>query len=64
MGTATKGRKIIWRLWLPEEIAVAIEVRCFNPATGKPDYGARSQLVAELLRRYLAETSETESSLP
>lgn len=62
MGTATRGRKIQWRIWLPEEIAVAVEVSLFNPGTGKPDYGARSHLVAELLQRHLAATQLKDSS--
>jgi hypothetical protein len=55
MAVRTFGRKIRWRVYIPEELALEIEVAMFDKMTGKPVYGGRSQLVTVLLQNHLQE---------
>ena len=45
---------IDWKVPLPATIAGAVEHELMNAVTGKPRYGARSQLIAYLLSGWLA----------
>lgn len=58
-------RKIIkpaeWRVMVPAEIALKVELLLMDPVRGKPTYGARSALVTELLIAYL---QKQEASCP
>lgn len=53
MAVRRKGKFIVWRVTIPADLAVAFELQLVNSATGKPDYGARSQLITELLNSYM-----------
>lgn len=44
-----------WKLSLPAPIAASVDLMLFDPLAQKPRYGARSLLVAALLRRWMAE---------
>lgn len=54
-GTRHKGEKVIWRCYIPVDLAVEIELLLADPLRDKPIYGARSQLVSYLLQRHLEE---------
>ena len=54
----------VWKLRIPQEIAVQIELVLMDPATQKPRYGAKSLLVSQLLQRYIRETGLNLKSLP
>jgi hypothetical protein len=51
----TGSRTVLWRCYIPEEIAVAIELQLADPLRDKPVYGARSQLITTLLIKHLSE---------
>lgn len=53
MARRRKGEIIEWKLTIPAWLAWEIECLCFNPMRGKADYGARSQLITELLIAHL-----------
>lgn len=42
---------------MPQTLAAKIELALFDPTTGKPKYGGRSQLFQILARRWLEEGS-------
>jgi len=45
---------------LPEKLAAEVDVLLWNPVRGKVKYGARSDLISELLRRWVSlQTQET-----
>lgn len=58
----TRGRKPIdsvkWHVSLPLELAGSVEAILFDPLSMAPPYGARSELVAELLRKWLTEQTK------
>jgi len=43
-----------WKTTIPFQLAAQVEERLWNPTMNKPQYGARSALICELLRRWLA----------
>lgn len=45
--------RVRWELQLDADLAGEIELFLLNPATGRPRYGARNQLVESLLREWL-----------
>ena len=53
MASPIRGPKVVWRIYVPEELATRYEVILYDRRRGKPEYGARSQLVVELLQRNL-----------
>lgn len=53
-GTRRQGRNVIWRTYIPEDIAVKIELLLADPNHPRPVYGARSQLVTSLLIQWLS----------
>lgn len=53
MGTRRSGTMILWRIYVPQELAVQIELQLADPLRDKPEYGARSQLVTYLLQEHL-----------
>jgi len=53
-----------WKLYMPISVTAPLEVLLIDPVTKKPKYGARSQLVANLLRRYLYEIGWYDSDVP
>lgn len=53
MARRRKGEIVEWKLTIPAWLAWEIECLCFNPIRGKADYGARSQLITELLIAHL-----------
>lgn len=53
MGTRRSGRMVLWRIYVPEDLAVAIELQLADPLRNRPEYGARSQLVTYLLQTHL-----------
>lgn len=42
-----------WKICVPSVLAAEVELRLFDPLTGKPKYGARGDLIVELLRKHL-----------
>lgn len=59
MARRRKGEIIEWKLTIPAWLAWEIECLCFNPIRGKADYGARSQLITELLISHLEKVKPT-----
>lgn len=53
MARRRKGETTEWKLSIPSWLAWEIELLCFNHMRGKPDYGARSQLITDLLINHL-----------
>lgn len=53
LGIRRKVEVVPWKVFVPYPIAVDIELLLTNRTIGKPIYGARSQLITELLRDYL-----------
>lgn len=53
MARRRKEESTEWKVSIPSWLAWEIEVICYNPVRGKPDYGARSQLITELLIQHL-----------
>jgi hypothetical protein len=51
----TSSPTTVWKVRIPQELAVQVELLCLDPGTGKPRYGARSLLVSNLLQRYVRE---------
>jgi metal-responsive CopG/Arc/MetJ family transcriptional regulator len=43
---------------LPNELAASVDLALFDPVRGRTRYGARSRLIAELLRKWLKSLSE------
>lgn len=43
-----------WKVCLPATLAGAVEFHLLDPVTRKPSYGARSELIATLLRDWLS----------
>lgn len=62
MGKRRSGRYVIWRITVPEHLAVETELRLVDPIRGKPTYGARAQLVEALLVAHLAKLKELENA--
>lgn len=52
-GVRRKAEVVPWKLTIPIELACEVDLLCINPILGKPIYGARSQLVTDLLRTHL-----------
>lgn len=44
-----------WKLRVPVDVAAKIDLLTLDPARGTITYGARSELVTQLLRKYLDE---------
>ncbi len=67
LGTRRKGRKAKWEVHLPEHLATRVETLMVDPINKKPIYGARSQLVTELLELWAskkeAEIADTKREL-
>jgi hypothetical protein len=42
-----------WKVSVPIDLAAAIEEQLYDPALGKPSYGKRSELICNLLRKWL-----------
>ena len=40
---------------IPERLIGRLDIFFYDPALGKPSYGARSQLISELLEKWLNE---------
>ena len=55
LGTRRKGRMARWEVKLPEYLALRIETLMVDPVNKKPVYGMRSQLVTELLEKWVTE---------
>lgn len=52
-GHRRRGETVLWRIYVPAEIAIQIELALADPIRGKPIYGSRSQLVSALLQDYV-----------
>ena len=52
MATRRRGPSREWKVNIPIELALNIELLFYNPARRKFDYAARSILVTNLLRAY------------
>jgi len=46
------GPKVDWKVSIPAELAMNIELLFCDPGRNKPDYGARSALVTHLLEQF------------
>lgn len=53
MGRRRRGKTIETKLLLPEAVYLELEKRLTNNFQTKPIYGARSQLITELIVKYL-----------
>ena len=54
LGTRRKGKMERWEVKIPEYLALRIETLMVDPASRKPVYGLRSQLVTELLEAWVS----------
>lgn len=60
MGNKNSGRRpseipmVKWKVSLPTPLAAEIEILLYDPLTGRPQYGGRSQLIETLLRTWVA----------
>jgi hypothetical protein len=68
MARRRKGEIVEWKLTIPAWLAWEVECLCYNPMRGKAEYGARSQLITELLISHLEalrkrKTDDTSRSL-
>lgn len=58
---ASPGRKkkldrpVEWKLHIPFSVASKVDIIQLDPRTGLPEFGARSRLVTELLKKWLDE---------
>lgn len=52
MAGRRRGPTVDWKVSLPSDLALNIELLFYDPINKKPDYGARSALVTKLLRNY------------
>ncbi len=52
---AQDEQKVPYNALIPEGLAAKIDLLLLNPMTGKIKYGARSQLIEKILRRWLEE---------
>jgi hypothetical protein len=53
MGNRRVGATVVWKVNVPEELAVKVDLLLIDPRTGKPRYGLRSQIITELLTTYI-----------
>ncbi len=44
-----------WFVYVPHELAIAIELILLDPVRHKPRYAARTQLIVSLLRQWLSD---------
>lgn len=63
MAKRTKGT-VPWKVWVPAMLALRIEMRYIDPATGKPQYAARSHMITALLFEFDRVASELEQTKP
>lgn len=65
MGIKRKiSRPTEWRVMIPSELALRVELMLMDPVRGKPTYGARSILITQLLTDYLNSKEATCPTLP
>ena len=55
LGTKRKGPKAKWEVLLPPDLALRAETLFVDPTYRRPVYGFKSQLVTELLTKWVAE---------
>jgi hypothetical protein len=53
-------RKIEWKLQIPEELAMKVELLLFDGGEGRVPYGKRGGLVTKLLGQWVAKRIEDE----
>jgi len=59
-----RGRPVLsvptvpWKLQMPVDLAAQADLLCLDPVRGIPAYGARSALMAQLLREHLTSLKE------
>lgn len=49
------------QITLPEALLMELNLLFFDPAKGRPKYGARSKLIENLLREYLGKLKKGEA---
>lgn len=49
---------IRWHINVPSSLALQVETRLLDPVSGTTAYGARAKLVEQLLREWLARSTE------
>ena len=55
LGTRRKGSKAKWEVLLPPDLANRAETLIVDPTYKRPVYGFKSQLVTELLEKWVSE---------
>lgn len=53
LGRRRRGDSTLWRIYVPSDLALKVELNIVDPRTGRPIYGFRSQLISILLREYM-----------
>jgi hypothetical protein len=53
-----RGPTVEWKVSIPQNLALDIELLFYDPVNHKPDYGARSALITQLLSNYWASLPE------
>lgn len=51
---------IKWTLNIPASVALPIEILLTDPITGEVKYGARAQLITQLLKDHIAKINNTQ----
>lgn len=54
------GAKKEWKVSVPEELALNIELLFMMPGSRKPNYGARSALIVSLLEKFWEDRNRTQ----
>ena len=52
MASRRRGPAVEWKVSIPQALALDIELLFYDPVNHKPNYGARSVLITQLLTNY------------
>jgi metal-responsive CopG/Arc/MetJ family transcriptional regulator len=47
--------RVAWKCYIPEDLAAEVDLLLMDPLRAKAEYGARSELLIQLLRAWMAE---------
>lgn len=57
-------RRIPWKCYVPEDVAAKVDLLLLDTLRDKVEYGARSELVTQLLREWVAKQQRNGDNLP
>lgn len=62
---ARRNRETIpWKIWVPERLALRVELLYCSSVTGRPNYGARSHLIVALLEEFVRSLDANDRATP